>query len=192
MCFYPNYNIEALMRFVFMSDWFYDEQNIGTKIKSPIDLLIGIQNTVPFTFENEKDVIKIQKILGQALLNPPNVAGWEGGQSWIDSNTIMVRLKLASILLSSSYISNKKKGDFNDAFKQKYYKQNKTKQPFKTQPDWNSFDKEFSDTSFKGLKTNLLSGVINSGTNEFLEDLSKLSKKEFCVQLMSLPEYQMC
>mgnify|MGYP000050063157 CR=1 FL=1 len=31
--FYPSYDIENLMRYVFMSDWFYDEDNIGNKIK---------------------------------------------------------------------------------------------------------------------------------------------------------------
>jgi len=28
--FYKDYDIEKLMRFVFLSDWFYDDKNIGT------------------------------------------------------------------------------------------------------------------------------------------------------------------
>ena len=72
--FYQDYNIENLMRYVFMSDWFYDTQNKGTKIKSPIEFLVGMSRTVPIKFEKTKDVLKIQKLLGQMLLNPPNVA----------------------------------------------------------------------------------------------------------------------
>ncbi|MEM9679785.1 MAG: DUF1800 family protein, partial [Bacteroidota bacterium] len=72
--FYPNYNIESLMRFVFMSDWFYDSKNIGVKIKSPIDYIVGISKVVPFAFKEKADAIKVQHVLGQTLLKPPNVA----------------------------------------------------------------------------------------------------------------------
>jgi uncharacterized protein (DUF1800 family) len=34
--FYKDYNIENLMRFVLLSDWFYHEKNIGAKLKSTI------------------------------------------------------------------------------------------------------------------------------------------------------------
>ena len=37
-----NYNIEKLMRTIFESDWFYEEKNLGTKIKSPIEFMAGI------------------------------------------------------------------------------------------------------------------------------------------------------
>ena len=30
--FFQNYNIEELMKYVFLSDWFYDKKNIGTKL----------------------------------------------------------------------------------------------------------------------------------------------------------------
>src|SRR5258706_11061787 len=42
-----NYDIAALMEDIFTSDWFYDEKNIGAKIKSPVELLVGIQRMLP-------------------------------------------------------------------------------------------------------------------------------------------------
>jgi len=190
--FYPKYNIEELMRFIFFSDWFYDEENIGTKIKSPIELLVGIQNNVPLTFKEPLDYIKIQKLLGQILLHPPNVAGWKAGQNWIDSNTIMLRLKLPSILLNDSSISIKQKDDFNNAFLRQNDRHRKYKNIFNVEPDWTIFNKIYENSTFKELKESLLLCPINNGTESFLENLSQVSKKEFCVQLMSLPEYQMC
>tara|TARA_R100001369_G_C3303627_1_gene166132 strand:- start:958 stop:1533 length:576 start_codon:yes stop_codon:yes gene_type:complete len=190
--FYKDYNIEKLMHFVFMADWFYEEEHIGAKIKSPIEYLVGMANTVPISFERDRDLLKIQKLLGQTLLNPPNVAGWKGDKGWIDANTIMVRLKLPSILLNNAMISLKEQGDFNDNFRTEFFKRNKEKLPFKTLPDWKMFFKNFKSIKTENLEDYLIQGTINKGTADYLETLNKKSKQDYCIQLMSLPEYQMC
>jgi len=190
--FYKDYNIEKLMKFLFLKDWFYDAENIGTKIKSPIELLVGMQKMVPFSFQNTKDVLKIQRLLGQVLLDPPNVAGWKGGKNWIDSNTIILRLKLPSILLSNAEISIKEKGEFEDSF-EKYHASNKNQKDFaKVTVDWDFFEKSFKNISFDEMKSLFLITATNEGTETYLSHLIKSSKKEFCIQLMSLPEYQIC
>ncbi|MBV7268961.1 DUF1800 domain-containing protein [Winogradskyella luteola] len=190
--FYKDYNIEKLMRFVFMSNWFYDEANIGAKIKSPIEFLVGMVTTVPVIFERKKDLLAIQRLLGQMLLDPPNVAGWKGNRAWIDANTIMVRLKLPSLLLNNALISLKGYGDFNDKFKEQYFKRSKRKLPFKTVPDWDMFLNDFKSVKTEALTDIIIQGTINNGTTAYLKTLNKASKRDFCVQLMSLPEYQMC
>jgi uncharacterized protein (DUF1800 family) len=190
--FYKDYNIKNLMRFVFMSDWFYDEENIGSKIKSPIEYLVGIANTVPVKFEREQDLLKIQKLLGQTLLDPPNVAGWKGDKAWIDANTVMMRLKLPSAMLNNAMISLKEHGDFNDNFRGAYFKRNKGKLPFKTLPDWAAFLNNFKLIKTENLQDYIIQGIINKGTADYLETLNKKSKQDYCIQLMSLPEYQMC
>ncbi|MCH7525782.1 MAG: DUF1800 domain-containing protein [Bacteroidetes bacterium] len=185
--FYSNYNIETLMRFVFTSNWFYNEENIGSKIKSPIDFLLGMNNVVSMEFKNPKDLIIIQKLLGQILLKPPNVAGWKGGEQWIDSNTIFLRLKLPSVLLNDGYIYTKNKEVFNFVKRARG-----NKNPFDVVPNWEYFNKEFQDISIEKLKDFVLMSRINKGTNSLLNELSKTSKQDYCIQLMSLPEYQMC
>ena len=189
--FYQDYNIEQLMRHLFLSDWFYDSKNIGTKIKSPLDFMVGLCRTVPITFHSDKDVLKIQKLLGQTLLNPPNVAGWKGGKNWIDSNSLMLRLKTASILLANAEISIREKGDFEDGFK-KYSRQHRKNRFADVSVDWSTFESEFKNSSFDELKAHLILPEINQGTENYLESLSQNSKRSYCVQLMSLPEYQMC
>ncbi|MEO1032258.1 MAG: DUF1800 domain-containing protein [Bacteroidota bacterium] len=190
--FYNDYDIENLMRFVFMSDWFYHEKNRGAKIKSPVEFLVGMAKTVPVTFERKRDIIVIQRLLGQILLDPPNVAGWKGDKAWIDANTIMVRLKLPSLLLNNAMISLKAYGDFNDRFAAQYFKRSKGKLPFKTLPDWDSFLDDFKTIKTEELTNILIQGTVNEGTADYLKTLSTASKRDFCVQLMSLPEYQMC
>ncbi|MDG5490899.1 DUF1800 family protein [Psychroserpens sp. SPM9] len=189
--FFEDYNIERLMRYLFMSDWFYEEANIGIKIKSPIEFLVGLRKTVPVTFKKEKDVFKIQKLLGQMLLNPPNVAGWKGGKSWIDSNTLMLRLKLPSIILANAEISLREKGEFEDTFDK--YRSNKKKNEFvSVEVDWETFNYQFKNVKVNDLKTLLIIPELSAGTETYLQTLSQSSKQDYCVQLMSLPEYQMC
>ena len=191
--FYKDYNIENLMRYMMLADWFYDDENIGTKIKSPIELLVGLKTVVPVDFKSSKQLFNIQKLLGQVLLNPPNVAGWKGGRSWIDSNTITMRLKLPSIILNNAYISKVKSGKADEtmlknkqAFKKKYG------QRFKTEANWGVFDVHFRDVDITNLDKYLLACAISNQASVYLNSLSKVSKQEYCVQLMSLPEYQMC
>ena len=190
--FYPNYNIEELMRFVLNSYWFYDKKNIGVKIKSPIDLLVGIQKVVPITFKKKQRLLYIQRLFGQVLLKPPNVAGWKVGKYWVDSNTMVSRLRLASILMNEFRIPFNEKGGFTDKYRRQYFKNNADKSVFKTEPNWKTFHKNFDAFSSVTLEATLLLSPINNGTKAYLKTLNKSSKQDYCIQLMSLPEYQMC
>lgn len=189
--FYTDYNIENLMQFVFNADWFYAEENIGAKIKSPVDLLVGIHQTVPVQFENERTLLYLQKLMGQVLLFPPNVAGWEGGRSWINANTTMLRLKLPSVLLTNGEIALDEKGEFEDNFKQFNRKANQKRQ-LKTTADWTAFNTRFSDLDTNDLPSILIQPTINIGTKKYLDQLEKEQLQSYCIQLMSIPEYQLC
>jgi uncharacterized protein (DUF1800 family) len=191
--FYKDYDIEKVLKYVLLSDWFYDEKNIGTKIKSPIEFLVGIKTMVPVEFKNSKQLLYIQKLLGQTLLDPPNVAGWKGGRNWIDSNTIVLRLKLPSLLLNSAYISKAKKGEIDaSAEVQKAMFKKQFGKRFNTTTNWNYFDIQFKDVDINDMENHLLICSMNENASAYLKSLEKVSKQEYCIQLMSLPEYQMC
>jgi len=190
--FYRDYDIEKLMRHVFMSDWFYADSNMGSKIKSPIELIVGITNTVPFRFEKPSQLLYVQKMLGQVLLYPPNVAGWKGDKSWIDSNTLMFRLKLASVLLNDAVINLDEKGSLEDSFEMYYQRTRNRKKFFKIERDWESFTSNYSKVTISNLENHLIVSKIDEDTKSLLLNLNLRDKKDHCIQLMSLPEYQMC
>lgn len=191
--FFRDYNIESLMRFVFNSNWFYDETHVGSKIKSPVEFLVGLKHTVPVTFKNNKKMVQIQQLLGQTLLDPPNVAGWKGGRSWIDSNTIVFRLKLPSLLLNNAYISSIKNAVANGIEGTKKQQLNKKySNRFNTETDWNYFETHFKNVAIENMQSHILACPINEDAKVYLKSLAKISKQEYCIQLMSLPEYQMC
>ena len=190
--FYIDYDIENLMRFVLLSKWFYADENIGTKIKSPIEFLVGMNTIVPYKIEKTKQIFWVQKMLGQVLLNPPNVAGWKTGRNWIDSNTIVTRLRLPSVLLNNAEIAYSEKGDEETMITNFKKRKLSRRSIIKVTADWKYFEENYKNNSNKELIYQVITSKINKGTAEMLARNEKLSKHDFVVQLMSLPEYQLC
>lgn len=91
------YDISKLLHEIFTSQWFYLPENKGILIKSPVELLCNIMRVNDVTVEKPQVIYQFQKLLGQILFNPPNVAGWKGGKSWIDSSSLMMRMRLPGI-----------------------------------------------------------------------------------------------
>jgi uncharacterized protein (DUF1800 family) len=64
-----NYDIMALADEIFLSDWFYSEKNIGAKIKSPVELIVGIRRIMPMDLQNKDTIYNFEKILGKNYCN---------------------------------------------------------------------------------------------------------------------------
>ncbi|MBP9881459.1 MAG: DUF1800 domain-containing protein, partial [Chitinophagales bacterium] len=92
--FESGYDIGKLMKTIFTADWFYDEKNVGTHIASPVELLTRYKRLLNIGFKDDKAQLVVQKVLGQVLFFPPNVAGWPGGKNWVDSSTLTLRMNI--------------------------------------------------------------------------------------------------
>ncbi|MCC2548904.1 DUF1800 domain-containing protein [Hymenobacter sp. BT175] len=112
--FQSQYDISDLLERMFSADWFYDGANVGTRIKSPIELLAGVRRTLQLQLDDPKPLLGYQKALGQTLFQPPNVAGWPGGRNWIDSSSLLLRLQLPQVLLRNAEFNVALKEDEND------------------------------------------------------------------------------
>src|ERR1044072_3491544 len=51
------YDIAGLMKEIFLSDWFYDTQHVGSRIKPPVELLVGMRRAIPMEFEREETML---------------------------------------------------------------------------------------------------------------------------------------
>lgn len=189
--FFKDYNIEKLMRHVFLSNWFYEKKNLGNKIKSPIDLLVGMYKIVPIKFRKMQDLFKLQKSLNQTLLDPPNVAGWAGGKDWITTNSLMLRVKLPSMLFERETYTFKTTGGINTNLKIVSVK-NKYQEKLDIDVDWKTYKKNVKKLPLTSLVDNLILCDINSGTAKYISTFGRKPKKKNLVKIMSLPEYQMC
>lgn len=182
------YDIKTILNEIFTSSWFYDEKNIGTRIKSPIELMVGIQKILPTRIENPKTLIAYQKLLGQMLLYPPNVAGWPSGKAWIDSSSLMLRLKTPQIwsgIISLDY-APKDDDDQNMGIMQKMLPKN-LQGNFKI--NWDIVSKSLKNENLENVLLQSLKSIPQNVINEFeIPD----EFKSRVIALMSTPEYQLC
>ena len=182
------YDIKKLMTEIFTSKWFYNEENIGTKIKSPIELMAGIMRTLPMQLEKPENLIVYQKLLGQMLLYPPNVAGWPSGNSWIDSSTLMLRLQIPQIWsgLRPLELAAKSDDDVEMGLKNNQMRNKGFKNP-NIIIDWNLVESTFKN---KSISDYLLQ--TKSSNEKIIDQFSDSSLKLKIINVMSTPEFQLC
>ncbi len=191
-----DYEIMQLVKDVFTSEWFYNQKNIGNKIKSPIELIAGIRRMLPMEINNEDSQIMLQRVLGQVLFYPPNVAGWPGGKSWIDSSSLLFRMKLPQLLASNDLAQYRAKDDDDVMMGNQQEKRN----AFAANINWESFTRSFKKIERKDLLDTLKSTILQkpeSINNELLLKYADQSSRESFIQsvtlqLLSTPEYQLC
>lgn len=85
------YAIDGLLRDILLSEAFWAPENIGTRIKSPVELLVGTLRQFNITPERTQALARATNNLGQALFNPPDVKGWRGGTAWINADRLLQR-----------------------------------------------------------------------------------------------------
>jgi hypothetical protein len=86
------YQVKPLLRRIFLSKDFYSAPSTATQIKSPVVLVISTYRKLGLrTLPTIPDFGRLTGALGQTLFDPPNVAGWAGGRTWITPATLMQR-----------------------------------------------------------------------------------------------------
>ncbi|WP_288442138.1 DUF1800 domain-containing protein [uncultured Chryseobacterium sp.] len=188
--YHSGYDIKKLMTEIFSSTWFYDQKNIGNRIKSPVELMAGIMRILPMHIQNPENLIVYQKLLGQMLLYPPNVAGWPNGKSWIDSSTLMLRLQVPQIWsgLRPLEYSPRQDDDIDMGMKSRETALNKSFKNPNITIDWDRIEKLFA---YKNCEDYLLQNTQSLDMNS-VSNFSDKSIKMTVINLMSTPEYQLC
>ncbi|UAY52344.1 DUF1800 domain-containing protein [Ferruginibacter albus] len=202
-----NYDIKKLLTDIFTADWFYEEKNIGTQIKSPIVLLAGIRRILPLQLSDDLSQLLFQKALGQTLFYPPNVAGWPGGKNWIDSSTLMLRLRIPQIIAANETINIQTKPDDDvmmgmSSEERMAAKMNKdyADKGVNVTVDWNSVINMFDNVSRDQLLQQISDTLLQSQSRVNTTVLEKYLKtdtrenyiKSAMINVMSTPEYQLC
>lgn len=86
------FEIAPFLETVFASRDFYSDASVATRIKPPVELTISTYRKLGLTeVPGIPDFNVLTESMGQKLLNPPNVAGWTSGTSWITPGLLLVR-----------------------------------------------------------------------------------------------------
>ncbi|SKA22286.1 Uncharacterized conserved protein, DUF1800 family [Enhydrobacter aerosaccus] len=101
-----NYEMKPLLRAMFLSPAFRDPGNRGALIKSPVELIVGTAHLLGLPVPEKTPLVRMMAGLGQSLFDPPNVKGWPGGESWITTNTLLLRQQFLRRMIEASTVSS--------------------------------------------------------------------------------------
>jgi uncharacterized protein (DUF1800 family) len=98
--FDSGYEIKAMLRTLFTSDFFKADSARFARVASPAEMVAGLMRMVgehrgeirPGLFEISQE----PKYMGMDLMNPPTVEGWHTGHEWIDSGTLVERINFGA------------------------------------------------------------------------------------------------
>ncbi|WP_144282991.1 DUF1800 domain-containing protein [Chryseobacterium echinoideorum] len=183
-----DYDIKSLMKNIFTSTWFYDQKNIGNRIKSPTELMVGMMRILPMQIQNPENIVIYQKLLGQMLLYPPNVSGWPNGKSWIDSSTLMLRMQIPQIWSGIRTIeySAREDDDVDMGMKSREALNKAYKNP-NIKIDWSAVENIFRNKNPHDYL------IINSDSlnMNIVKEFSDIHQTKPIINIMSTPEYQL-
>jgi uncharacterized protein (DUF1800 family) len=95
-------NFKPFLRVLFRSADFYSDSVIRNQVKSPVQWLVGSVRMLECELPPPIVSWGMLRQLGQDLFAPPNVKGWDGGVTWISTNTLLTRYNDAQSLVEGT------------------------------------------------------------------------------------------
>jgi uncharacterized protein (DUF1800 family) len=96
--FASDYDFGKLVETMLRSNLFFSEAAYRTRIKPPVDYVLGIARALEAQTGTSNTALNLTTILeqlGQNVFHPPSVKGWDGGQTWLNGQTLLFRQNLA-------------------------------------------------------------------------------------------------
>lgn len=95
-------NFKPFLHTMFRSEEFYSPDIVRNEVKSPVQWLIGTVRMLECDLPPTLVCYGMLRQLGQDLFAPPNVKGWDGGVTWITTNTLLTRYNDAQALVQGT------------------------------------------------------------------------------------------
>lgn len=185
------YELKPVLRRLFLSQHFYDDKIMNEQIKSPTQLVVGAVRSLDTPVRDLSILNDALDLMGQNLLFPPSVKGWDGGRSWINTSTMFVRQNIMAFLLTGK----KPRGYDANADEMKYDPMPLLSEMAKANPG--------SEKDPAAVADYLLRLTIGSAPQQSKEALASLSAKVgggvsrelvigYLLLITAMPEYQLC
>ncbi len=96
------YEMKPVMAALLKSKAFYHERCRGAIIKSPVELIVGTARQLELPVADLFVAERALAALGQELMQPPSVKGWDGGPKWINTATLYQRYNYVARLIEGT------------------------------------------------------------------------------------------
>jgi uncharacterized protein (DUF1800 family) len=93
-----DYDVGATVRTLLSSRHFFSDYAFRQRIKDPVEFVLGAARAVYAKMDGgdyrdlpQQVLVGRLTTMGQALFSPPNVKGWPGGKTWLNTSTMLAR-----------------------------------------------------------------------------------------------------
>jgi uncharacterized protein (DUF1800 family) len=93
--------IEPMVRRLLLSPQFRDPDNYYKRYAWPVEFVVRALKEVGWTGFSVNDALGPLANMGQQLLDPPDVNGWEPGPGWFSSGAMLARMNFAAQLATN-------------------------------------------------------------------------------------------
>ncbi|MHC5010667.1 MAG: DUF1800 domain-containing protein [Planctomycetota bacterium] len=90
-----DYDLAPMLTQLFRSEAFYAPEARAVRVKSPVGYVVSLFRTLEIEPPPTLRLSRMTAVLGQDLLDPPNVKGWDGGLDWITTSHLLNRYNIA-------------------------------------------------------------------------------------------------
>jgi uncharacterized protein (DUF1800 family) len=98
------YDIAKTVGTILRSQVFYSTRAYRALPKSPLEFTIGLLRFTGATSVPARLPAALRR-MGQEPLAPPSVKGWDGGPTWINTNTLLARFNFVNALVATSGVT---------------------------------------------------------------------------------------
>src|SRR4051812_8163483 len=91
-------NMKSVMREVLLSPEFQDDSAYFARYSWPAEYVVRALKDVGWTGFSVNDALTPLSNMGQILFEPPDVSGWDAGQTWFSTSAMLARMNFASSL----------------------------------------------------------------------------------------------
>lgn len=93
------YELKPVMKTLLRSQAFYHPDSRGCLVKSPVEIVVGTLRSLGQPAADLPAAARAMAAMGQELMQPPNVKGWDGGTAWINPATVFLRYNTVGAII---------------------------------------------------------------------------------------------
>jgi hypothetical protein len=96
-----DFQLKPALTLLFTSAEFYAPEIVGSRIQSPIELVVTTVRNLGLPLEAVAVAMRLFPAMGQIPFQPPTVKGWDEGEAWINASTLLARHNLLKDLVDT-------------------------------------------------------------------------------------------
>ncbi len=99
------FDMKAVMREVLLSPQFWDPNNYFTRYAWPVEFIVRALKDIGWRGFSVNDALTPMANMGMTLYEPPDVSGWDAGQTWFSTGAMLARMNFAAQLTNNQKVN---------------------------------------------------------------------------------------